>query len=409
MEKFKLTVESVKTIATKSIKLSVYNDKLFVTLADSSMSKSKLDAAHNRSGQLLARTPGLAIEYIHPKFINDINEFLDAHFPGKETPELHHYEQNMSDELRFYGKGFPAETRTEISKVLVRIVSLAFPVLSRLMENRLNDGFYAFYRLDIVNYPHYRVESYKDFLLAEFGVYRKDLAKAVLNCNDTAVLWASKFTDIIDIDTIITALKKYPKRQGDDSRTVEAIRHFPKNTIRKLLEAGLSSPVDAVMIDDALEMASFVNRDEQKLCRTWKAVHDYGMMHYTNEQDEKGISHPTVFEKFFAEADFGERTIVPLRDSKSFIITGQIMDVCVGSVGYISRAFDGTAYCFRVDEGKLPYALVEVYSTDSGEWSIGQVYGQNNSILPMEFHQLLNKELSKFMNVKQKKKAENNA
>lgn len=403
-EAFELLVEPRKTVETKSLKLTVFNGKLYARYFETSMSKSQAERIHHQSGDLLARVPGFITRYIHPAMIKDINDFLAFHFPSVDIKVMSSLEESMVDELRFYRlTGAHPEVRAKVSEVAVKIISLAFPVMSHLMENRLNDGFYSFYRLDVSNKPHYRASSYKEFLTSEFGVYRKDLAKVVLECNDSAVLWASKFVEVLDIDTVINALRKHPKRSGDDISTVEMLQCLPKSTIKFLLEEGLASQVDSVIIDDALDMVAYVQPEEYKLCRSWKAVHDFGIMHYTNEQQEKVISHPAEFEEFFEKADFGAMAVFPMRDSRSYILTGQLMNVCVGSVAYITRAFEGEAYCFRIDEDDKPYALAEVYATSSGEWAIGQVYGQNNSVLPESFHQFLNEELSKFMSIKQKK------
>ena len=402
----KLEVAAVKTKEEHSLKLTVFNGKLFVNMLNTSLSDTKRDPLYRNSEQLLAKIPGTLTGYIHPKTLPVINAFLDEHFPNRDIPELNDLEDSLKDELRYYGGfGVSPEVRHNVANTAVRIVSLAFPIFSTLMENRLNDGFYAFYRWDVRNRPHYRLHSYKDFLIAEFGVYRKDLAKAVAKSNDSAVRWASRFAPIIDIDSIIQALLEKPRRSGDDIESMEAIRHFPRNTIKRLLSEGLSSQIDPIMIDDALEMAPFVLPEEQKLCKSWKGVHDYGMVHYTNDREEKGIRHTKEFEDFFKNAKFEGYQVVPLRDSQAFVQTGKLMDVCVGSVGYISRAYDGDGYCFRLDneEGNA-YALAEVAKNSSDEWKIAQLRGMNNSNLPTEFHEMLEKELSKYINIKQKKK-----
>lgn len=407
----KIEVIPVRATENLSLKLTVFRGKLFVKMLQTSLSKHKKETLHSKSEHLLAKIPGSLTGYIHPKTIPVINAFLDEHFPNVETPAFTDFEDSLKDELRYYGGlGSSSEVRHTVAETAVRIVSLAFPVFSSLMENRLNDAFYAFYRWDVRNRSHYRSHSYKDFLIAEFGVYRKDLAKVVAGANDSAVTWASRFSPIVDIDAIINALRENPRRAGDDIDSMEAIRHFPRNTIKHLLTEGLSSTMDPIMVDDALEMAPFVLPEEQKLCKSWKEVHDYGMLHYTNGREEKGIRHPHEFENFFENASLDGYKVVPLRDSQAFVQTGKLMDVCVGSVGYISRAFDGEGYCFRLDDEEgNPYALAEVAKNSRDEWNIAQLRGLNNSTLPSEFEELLENELSQYINIQQKKKEYNHA
>lgn len=405
LQPMKLETVVAKVKEEHSLKLTVFNGKLFVKMLNTSLSDNKREPLYRNSEQLLAKIPGSVTGYIHPATLPAINAFLDDHFPGRDFNKLSNFENSLKEELRYYGGfGVSPDTRHDVAETAAKIVSLAFPIFSTLMENRLSDAFYAFYRWDVRNHPHYRLPSYKDFLIAEFGVYRKDLAKVVAKANASAVTWASRFAPIIDIDSIIGALQENPRRSGDDINSMEAIRHFPRNTIKRLLSEGLSTQIDPIMIDDALEMAPFVPPEEQKICKSWKEVHDYGMVHYTNDREEKGIRHPKEFEDFFENAKIDGYEVIPLRDSQAFVQTGKIMDVCVGSVGYISRAYDGDGYCFRLDdeEGNA-YALAEVAKNSSDEWNIAQLRGMKNSNLSPDFHEMLENKLSKYINIKQKK------
>lgn len=402
--KFSLSVESIKTRITTTIKLVVFNGKLYVSTTETSETMAgNMERVHH-SERMSARLPGLIARYIHPASMDAINSFLDENYPKAVIKSLNKDEEYSLEELRSEKNDESLEIKRKLAELVVKIQSLSFPILSTLMHNRLTDGFYAFYRLETGAYPYYRTDDYKEFLRGVFGVYRKDLAKTVVKCNDTAVLWASKFRDVIDVDAIIVALQKHPSRSGDDIIVVDALRNFPRNTIKRLLEEGLATQVDSILVEDALSMSSFIPHEQKKTIRSWKELHDYGMMHYRHNQEVKEISYPAEFERFFESADFGKRKVVPLRNSTSFIDTGKIMDVCVGSIEYIARAFDGEGHCFRIDEENEPYALVEVIHHEDNSWQLRQLYGVSNSPVSEEFRTTLMNELAKFINTTTKGK-----
>lgn len=387
-----LETKTFKTHEVKNLKLSIHKGKLFV------VSTYQLGDRTSRFN-FVAHRAGLITNMVHPDNIKNINDFLDHHFPEATVTPLTEMEEHYIEELRFYDNSMTDKQKREVVDVVLKMVHMAFPVYVNFVDNRLSDGYYSYNVSDFSPQSFHRAATYREMVTDIFGVYRKDLAKAVLGCTNNTLLWASNFREILDIEAIIEVLKDAPRMSDGIRKNMELLRDFPKNTITHLFRNGFSPEVDDVMVEDGLSMASHIPFSERKLCKTWKELHDRGMVNYSPSEDGvKEINHPAGFEKFFQEASFDDLKVVPLRTSYEFIQTGKDMSVCVGSMGYIMRAFDGQGYCFRLDTKDSPYALVEVQRReDSHHWKINQVKGIRNIDLPSELNLKLNNELSKFI------------
>ena len=398
-KKFSLSSSLVKTQVHRSLKLSVFNGKLFVSSyeknGDSTASVSGLSPQH----------PGLLMRFIHPETKELINTFLAEHFDSPEIKEFSLMEKSSIEEIRFYNKDVKEEEKIEIAYLLVKMLSLCYPVYISFLADRVSDGYYSDFYPSPQSKNYAGAKNYREFITILFGTYRKDLAKVALTCNAVTLDWAYQFKGLIEVDHIINGLRDSGAAAG--GATVDnfvALQGFPAGTIAKLFLDGFKNSNDFTTIRDALEMAPSIPVEERKLCKTWKDLHDRGVMHYVHDKDGyKEISHPHDFEEFFEKANFGNRKVVPLRNSEDFIKTGKYMNVCVGSLSYITRAFDGDGYCFRVDNSeKEKYALVEVIRKDEA-WKIEQVKGNSNQDLPDAFHHELFNELSKYIKLESRK------
>lgn len=398
-KKFSLSSSLVKTQVHRSLKLSVFNGKLFVSSyeknGDSTASVSELSPQH----------PGLIMRFIHPETKELINAFLSEHFDIPEIKEFSMLEKSSIEEMRFYNKYVKEEEKIEIAYLLVKMLSLCFPVYINFLADRVSDGYYSDFSPSPQSRKYAGAKNYREFIMILFGTYRKDLAKVALACNAVTLDWAYQFKGLIEVDHIINGLRdSSPAVGGATADNFDVLRGFPAATVAKLFLDGFKNTNDFTTIRDALEMAPSIPVAERKLCKTWKELHDRGVMHYVHDEDGyKEIFHPREFEDFFEKADFGKRKVVPLRNSEEFIKTGKYMDVCVGSLSYITRAFEGEGYCFRVDNSeKEKYALVEVIRKDES-WKIEQVKGNSNQDLPKTFHSELFNELSKYIKLESRK------
>lgn len=395
-----LQQEMLKTTVRKSIKFSVYNGKLFIKFLDR--------YADSRSLQLSfePHRAGAMLRFIHPKSIGLIESFLQENFGNIEVKELSDCEKEQTEELQFFNNRVTDAEKEELSFLLVKLIAISFPVYVNYVDNRLSDGFYSSYGFNVYGKSYFRARTFRDLLIESFGCYRKDLAKVTAGCNAITFDWASQFSPLLEIDHIVNGLREGHRMTEGISGSLDVLRNFPPSIIHRLFLEGLrDKEFDIIIAQDALNMAGSIPVEEHKLCRTWKELHDRGVMHYVN--DETGyteIPHPPTFEEFFKHADFGKRHVVPLRNSEDFIKTGKYMNVCVGTYSYIKKAVEGAGYCFRIDnEDKEKYALIEVTRNSQERWSINQVKGHANADLPGDFHNEIFEQLSKYIPLESRK------
>lgn len=393
-KKFSLEQKLERVEIREQVKLVVNDGALFVTYAYSSNQKEEL-VFH-----LVPSLAGMLALYVQPAMVKDIEDFLDAHFPGVATPELNELECDVKDEIRF-PSGATDDQKEQIAALVARICSLAFPVYSTFISNRISDGYYVDRILERKRTKAQRSLNYKQFIIALFGVYRKDLAKAAAGSNAESLVWAANFTGILDTDSIVDALRNCKSFQIDETAfNMEPIRDFPRATLKHLLADGLNTSVDSLLLEDALNMAKRVPAAERKKCKSWRLLHDIGMLNNdVNIKRTDKVSHPAEFVDFFQKANFDDLKVSPLCDAKDFLETGREMNVCVGDMSYINRAYDGEGYCFRLENSKRQsQALVEIGRQDrSGVWLLRQAKGVNNAELPSDLVSKISNELSKFI------------
>lgn len=398
--KFNLSSKLVKTTIRKSIKLNVHKGKLFVFFYEKN---GKEKASIHRLEPAFA---GMFLRFIHAKSLPLIESFLHEHFDTVEIREFNFLEKDYINEVTFHQKDLKYIEKESIAYLLAKLLAISFPIYINYIDNRVTDGYYSSFGYNVCGRSYFKAQNFRDFLIDIFGVYRKDLAKVAVKCNAVTLDWASRFKGLIDVNHMVTALRQDVNMTDGTEGSLDPIRHFPLSIIHKLFLDGLTNKdVDSIIINDALDMAGAIPAEEHKLCRTWKELHDRGVMHYVHDQTGyTEILHPKEFEDFFANADFTGRHIVPLRSSEDFIKTGKYMDVCVGSFSYIKRAIDGEGYCFRVDnEDKEKYALIEVTRNSQDKWNINQVKGHSNADIPKDFHKELFEQLSNYIPLESRK------
>jgi hypothetical protein len=400
---YKLKNSQVKANYWRTVKFSVHQGILFVNYGRYRDSVEKIrGTARYRMDRLSPHVSGLLGSYLRPQEVPLITAFIHRHFPDLKVKPANDYEMSaVEDDFCFYSRKISGEQKAEIITLCLTIHAAAFPVFSHFIKNRLSDGYYGgAYEIDPKDY--HRAKDYKEFLTRMFGTYRKDLAKIVVESDISNVLWAASFAKVLDIDAIVEVMREtQSKFAGEMITNLEAINNFPRTALKSLLADGLSQNVDFILIEDALEMAPWVPLEDRKLCRTWKELHDRGMANYSyHENGDMEIEHAEPFEDFFASARIDNHVIKPMRNASSFVTTGKVMDVCVGSRQYITRAYKGDGYCFRVDKSdNEPYALVEVLKSRKrdGAWYVNQIQGEKNCSIPQEFTGKIKTELAKFI------------
>jgi hypothetical protein len=401
--RYSLKPTQVKAKYWRTIKFSVNNGVLFVTYGRYRDSMKPIrGTVKYKMERLSPHIAGILGSYLRPEEVPLISAFIQRNFPNLEVKPASEYEMMaIEDDFCFYSRKITDSQKNDVVNLCLDIHAASFPLFSHFVKNRLSDGYYGgAYELESKSY--HRAKDYKEFLTRMFGVYRKDLAKAVAASDISNILWAAGFAEILEIDSIIEALREnVSKFSGDMITKVDTLAGFPRVALKSLLAEGFSSNVDFILIEDALEMAPWVPEEERKFCRTWKELHDRGMAHYSyHEETNSEIEHTNEFEKFFAQAEIENHVISPLRNVASFISTGKRMDVCVGSSPYVRRAFAGDGYCFRVDkENNAPYALVEVLKSKktTGAWCVNQIQGEKNCNIPEDFTGKIKTELAKFI------------
>lgn len=395
LKKFSLSQVMVKSDLRKSLKLVIHQGKLHVHYSRS------YDSSPAQSWRLLPQFGGYLLAYIHPSMVGRVTQFLDKHFPHQSFSEINEWEDESIAEASFGTSGITDDEKLNIATLAVRMYDLCFPIYRKFNPNRLADGFYRVMPNDPFAEPYHRATEFKEFVTLLFGVYRKDLAKLVVDSPIEQIRWATNFVSLVDMDTIINAVKQSKPCTGVERKiSFENIVDFPQPILKRLLKEGLTKALDDTLIDDALDMAEWVPQSQRKLCKTWDELHERGMVNYhSNADDSKRIVHTDEFEKFFSESDFGDLVVEPLRTAPDFIVTGKRMNVCVGSMSYITRAIDGEGYCFRLDtKDKKPHALIEVRKSGiGGGWNVNQVRGLSNATMPDELTQIISGQLSNYI------------
>lgn len=410
--KFSLEPLTVKTKSWKTVKFSVHNGLLFVNYGQDSHSAHVAGTRSTRAGgyrceRLSPQVSGLLTHYIRSKELLLIEGFIHRHFPDVEVKPLTEFEEScILDDLTFFEKNITNEEKTKIAVLCAKLNHLSFPVYGHFVSNRISDGFYGVNQNDLESLKRHRAKTYRDLLNEMFGTYRKDLAKAAASAHLNALLWASSFKGLVNIDTLVDGLRSKKIPDAECANNLAPISDFPKSALAQLFLEGIESSIDFIMVEDALEMARWIPEEDRKLCTSWKKLHDSGMASYSYQVGGGNeVAYPEEFENFFALADFEGFKVFPLRRGQDFIDTGAVMSVCVGSMPYITRAFHGDGYCFRIDaDDNTPYALIEVLKTkeDRTRWKIKQVRGHLNSTIPEEFNEKITEELRKHISIERR-------
>lgn len=398
-----LSPKEITARCWRTIKFSVYNSVLVVNYGRNSFAPGTRSGRYN-SERLTPHVAGIIATYLHPESLGKINSFLDKHFPDLEVKPLTTSEEyTAEDDMNFYRNNLLSDVqKQEAISLTLKIHAASFPVYGHFVDNRLSDGFYSDGYYDLLPKKFHRAKNYPTLLQELFGTYRKDLAKVVIGSKISAILEAASFKDLLDTDTLINGMRGETRfGTSEIIKNMDVLTDFPKSALKKIFLDSLTNNIDPILREDALEMAPWVPAEEQKLCSSWQELHDRGMASYSfTENGDNQIEHTADFERFFQNAKFSTHTVTPMRTAKSFIETGETMDVCVGSKPYITRAFKGEGYCFRLDTpDKKPEVLVEVMRSRRNEklWRVNQVAGHSNKSISSELNSKITTELNKFI------------
>lgn len=404
---YSLNREEVKHDRRYTIKLSAHNGLLYVRYGSTSNTKS---------GYMQSLQPdfaGLLGTYFTLENMPYIEAFLNKHFPDTTFMPIREREMYAKDDLPVHKTSRKLNNKIkldkffrEVTELIIKIGSLSFPVYFNMVENRISDGFYQDRPALPQSYMKaFRAKTFQELLISLFGTYRKDLAKAVVNSSLERILWASSFKEVLDIDAIIDGLKNTDSTYADIPANMSSLAGFPKNVVKKLYLERMQWSEGIAYIEDSLEMAPMIPMEERKKCTSWDALHNIGMVHYSITVDSNtGIDHAKGFQDFFEKATIKNFNIAPMQTAKSFIETGEEMNVCVGSKSYIARAFTGEGYCFRLEEGvNKPYALFEVrHNPETREWNINQARKHKNASLEKDIYEEVKAELGKYITLGEK-------
>lgn len=385
----------------KSIKFDIIDGVLYVTHYSSNDDTEN----HNVLKEFIPQLGGLLLYYLQVEGVSEFVEtFIDKHFPAMEYNPMNEAEECDASEI-FRHDDKITEPQRKIVDLALKIISLSFPVFSTFLSSRLSDGFYGLNFFDSNPRSYYHAKNYRELVTAVFGVYRKDLMKAVNvipKKNLPELLsWSENFKDILGIDSFVDALRTTPFHPSSDERLIDtsSLSRFPRSTIKRLFVDGFNSSVDFTTITDALEMSHYIPDDRVKECNTWKKLHDQGLINYTYDGEILPVHHNDAFESFFSQGNVEKLTINPLRETTDFLVTGQTMLVCVGTRPYVHRALNGTGYCFRLDKNDdVPYALVEVRQKNNKQaWYISQLRGVKNADVDLSLRDTIYNQLEQFM------------
>lgn len=388
----------------RALPLTEYRSQKFESVLKLSVNKGILHVVFgsNRIERMIPQQAGLLAGHLDPVFFPRINDFLDQHFPGVVTTPASENEYAAIGDISMYDNTIPDDEKREVIDMAVRIISLAFPIASTFYSSRVNDGYYEMTEL-IDSKPrsfHY-APDYRSFVTRMFGGYRKDLAKVCATSTIKQMFWASLFKDLVPIDYMIDTLRNDLQVWDLVNYDMGALSAFPLRVVKLLMNDQVQLNAAIPVVEDALEMASFVPAEERKLCVTWQELHDRGMAHYQMVSGETGkVEFEDGFEEFFSEqSPVDGYSIVPLRTVPDFVETGKAMNVCVGSTPYVRRAFAKEGFCFRLDSMEdSPYALFEVRRSSLGKnWHVAQAATHDNRDVPIEIRAAVSHQLNKFI------------
>jgi len=293
--------------------------------------------------------------------------------------------------IKVYG---PSELDVKISaKVAEAFIELylsCFPVFWRYAVTEesciVYDGFYGRYLATREEEYHYST-SYRELVEDVTGVARKDTLREFRELNEDQVALLSVFRGLLPPETMLASLKRLPSRFFDflvePSRYLVLQRLSQTVRLRLFEDTILSRVCDPGLMNDALTMLEDMEDGELKRLkgvRSWMDLHNRVMRLTALDGDEEIVlKTPPELMKLSESTRNEDMQLVPLMRASEFLHVGQVLDICIGTHSYFSRARNGESYCLTgLREGK-PATAVEV-AFQNERWKVLQYRGFANEL-----------------------------
>lgn len=347
--------------------------------------------------------------------------------PDPETPEKLDLQEKLSEDwpkIRSFiddelGKEISRSTFDDILETFCRL----FPAYGHFddMVNFLSDNYYSFD--PSWNFKEYHsAPTFRRLIEEAFGVYRKDLARAVSKSNGSAMALLAHFKDSVTPEQMVQLLAmeipsscagwgflgvRFDGALSDLSSLKllsPALRfHLAEDLIHRLINSdGEDAAYDGfetvAIIEDTLTMLRSVPEGELKRFRsdrTWNQVHSRAVALASEDDVEtlEAIRIPQKLEELDGELILDHFRLALLRRPVDFLRAGSKsgLDNCMGKAGYYTKAKNGESYCFVAYVDDRLRAGIELEETKDG-WRVLQLNGPHNG--PLEGarsfeHQLL--------------------
>lgn len=345
-------------------------------------------------------------------------EKLDLHEKlSKDWTQIHSF---IDDEI---GKDISRETFEDILETFCRL----FPAYGHFddMVNFLSDNYYSFD--PSWNFKEYHsAPSFRKLIEEAFGIYRKDLARAVSKSNGSAMALLAHFKDSVTAEQMVQLLSmEIPSSCAgwgflgirfdealNDLTSLKLLSptlrfHLAEDLIHRLVDSeGEDAAYDGfetvAIIEDTLTMLCSVPREELKRFRsdrTWNQVHSRAVALASEDEVEalEAIRIPQKLEELDGELILGHFRLALLRRPVDFLRAGSKsgLDNCMGKAGYYTKAKNGESYCFVAYENDRLRAGIELKETKEG-WRVLQLNGPHND--PLEDAQPFESQLLQRLN-----------
>lgn len=293
----------------------------------------------------------------------------------------------------------------EIYSQIVDVFSRLYPAYGHFEDkaNFLSDNFYSF-EPDWGFRSYHTAPDFRTLVAEAFGVYRKDLARAVAASSGSAIAIFSHFSGSVTSEEMTKMLLDYSaidfgawSSAGNNLEGVlKDIESFNRlsaglrlRLIRNLIEL-LTDPqgdefVLFSLVGDTLLMLNSISDGELKRFRSdrnWEQVHSraVGLASAEKVSELEPLSFPQELEALDDQILLGTIGLKILRDPIDFLQAGSSagLNNCMGSAGYYTKAKNGESYCL-VGYSKEGLALgVELKRELDGDWKLLQLSGPSN-------------------------------
>jgi hypothetical protein len=341
-------------------------------------------------------------EHVHPStFINRVRYDLDIDDVTAKLLEGLAYSNVDLLPLSPYMEN--GDFAPEEAQIIATLFQAVFPVYHALFNNQeLNDGFYGMFPCNHERFNRVVLQrNLRDFITTAFGCYRKDLVRILTSGQLSAEEFSLTllFTGHIPVDWIITHLQGAMKHEGIDTYPLVVdtkqweifLTFFSIYDIRRFM-----SDENLVYLGDTVEMFYEIIDNEgilPDLPRRPSIIDIHDSMAEESADDfqalleRKGITSeyefpiPGIFEDD-TWCLIGEASPQVLRTPREYLEMGETMQNCVGSAGFINRAYDGRgAVVFWGGEEPEQNILAEFAKVDSSyteQWRLTQIYHPDN-------------------------------